>query len=428
MRDDAGLGSSQVNDGMSEYRVGHLLLLIGSNPLPNAVAGRLLAVQGGTVSLICSGNSFEVAGRLQRWLKGHGLSPRCPRRVEESDPASIFQVTCDELKIVDAERIGLSYTGGTKAMSVHAYRAVEHWVRAQQRQGKNIESVFSYLNPRRLEMVFDPADPASGERGRTRPVMGAVRLCLTDMLELHGWTLKNDPNSRPVLPASASALAKICASEDSFKEWRRWAHDELRAKCRKPDKDEWKGRSNLPQSLDFPTDPSLQEIVQSLKSESESPADDLPLKQPAFKNDAKHFCEWLDGKWLEHHVLNTLDCVADNLGLHQQQQNIITNEVEFDVDVIAIHGYQLFAFSCSTDSGKGLLKSKLFEAFIRARQLGGDEARVALVCCSKNPETLEQETRRDVDPEGRIHVFGCDHLADLAAHLKQWIQKQSKGA
>jgi hypothetical protein len=95
------------------------------------------------------------------------------------------------------------------------------------------------------------------------------------------------------------------------------------------------------------------------------------------------------------------------------------------VDVIALRGYQLFAFSCSTDKKKPLLKLKLFEAYIRARQLGGDEARVALVCCSNDPEGLEHEMRRDVDPEGRIRVFGRKHLADLKVHIESWIRSQS---
>lgn len=94
------------------------------------------------------------------------------------------------------------------------------------------------------------------------------------------------------------------------------------------------------------------------------------------------------------------------------------------MDVIAIRGYQLFAFSCSTDTQKGRLKLKLFEAYIRAQQLGGDEARAALVSCSDDPDRLEQEMRRDVDPEGRIKVFGRKHFADLSTHIREWIKSQ----
>jgi hypothetical protein len=404
------------------------VLLIGSNPLPNAVAGRLLTTQGATITLLCSKDSFEVAERLQVWLGKHGLSPRHPKKIEESNPAAIFQGVLEELNCVKADRIGLNYTGGTKAMSVHAYHAVQHWAEKDRRGGRNVETVFSYLNPRKLEMVFDPADPVSGQQGCFEPVALEVKLTLTDLLELHGWTLKIEPNSNPILPESAHVLAETCAVKDSFKAWRQWTTEELRAKCRRPDKDKWLSETKLPNTLNLPQAPSLQGIVQSFKSSLSLTADELSLRHSAFENDAKHFCEWLDGKWLEHHVLDVLNGLACELDLHERLQNIVPNEVEFDVDVIAIRGYQLFALSCSTDDNKGLLKSKLFEAFIRARQLGGDEARVALVCCSDKPEVLEHEMRRDVDPEGRIRVFGRKHLADLSTHLKQWIQDQSKGA
>jgi hypothetical protein len=163
-----------------------------------------------------------------------------------------------------------------------------------------------------------------------------------------------------------------------------------------------------------------------MRAELEQQEGDLSLSHLIFRNEPKEFCEWLDGKWLEHYVLDTLNTLATPLSLHECTQNIVPNEMEFDVDVIALRGYQLFALSCSTDEKKGLLKLKLFEAYVRARQLGGDEARVALVCCSNDPEGLEHEMQRDVDPEGRIRVFGRKHLTNLAMHLEDCIRSQSK--
>lgn len=248
-----------------------------------------------------------------------------------------------------------------------------------------------------------------------------------DLLELHGWTLQHDPITLPILPVTARALALACVSEDAFKAWKQWTQEELRAKCRRQDQnDEWKKKTALRSiNLLLPGDSKLDSIVQSLRAELNQFTGDFVLEQSVFGNDAKHFCEWLDGKWLEHFVLDALNSQAIHLQLHQCAQNIETKEVQFDVDVVALRGYQLFALSCSTDDRKGLLKPKLFEAYIRARQLGGDEARIALVCCSADPDRLEHEMRRDVDTEGRIRVFGRKHLADLATHLSEWIQSQS---
>jgi Card1-like endonuclease family protein len=408
---------------MNQYQTNHLLLLVGSNPLPNAVAGILLTTPESAISLLHSPRSFDVAQRLQNWLKMKGRREPRLREIDESDPASIFSGVRTELQSVGVSQIGLNYTGGTKAMSVHSYRAIEKYAQQKRSQGKEFDTTFSYLNPRKLELVIDPADPQSGESPRRLPAELEPKLTLTDLLDLHAWSLKHDPNSDPILPESAGTLAKACAQNESFDEWRTWIHDKVRTQCR-DDKGRWYGKSKLPESLDPPSNPA---VISALQRELPFSETALVLKQSIFDNDAKHFCEWLDGKWLEHHVLDELRLISPQLNLHQLAQNVETHEVQFDVDVVALRGYQLFAISCSTDAGKGLLKSKLFEAYIRARQLGGDEARTALVCCSSKPEEIEQEMRRDVDPEGRIRVFGQSHLPDIRTHLINWIREQSKG-
>src|SRR6266850_1942355 len=109
----------------------HLLLLVDGNPLPNAVAGKLLAESSGTITLVHSGGATgtaEVAQRLHTWLNGQKVAERVQlKEVGESNPTSIFTGVQERLNAVHAQRVGLNYTGGTKAMSVHAYRAVAQW-------------------------------------------------------------------------------------------------------------------------------------------------------------------------------------------------------------------------------------------------------------------------------------------------------------
>ncbi len=337
--------------------------------------------------------------------------------VDESKPNSIASAVQATLSAAASNSVGLNYTGGTKAMSVHAYRTVERWA-----MHERLEPVFSYLDARTLEMVFDPVDCASGEQ---RIYVGReLELRLEDLLALHGWTLKHDPTRTPVLGATARAVAKACATDEGFANWKQWVGGTLRLHCRRVDGDDWKSNEQLRSvSLKLPTDDSLSEVIQLLRSELQLTGGDLSLVHDAFENRPRRFCRWLDGIWLEHYVLDCLNVLAVSLHINERAQNIVPNQVEFDLDVVALRGYQLFAFSCSTDQYKSQLK--LFEAFIRARQLGGDESRVALVCCSNDPDAVEHEMRRDIDPEGRIRVFGRKHLADLATHVAQWIQSQS---
>jgi hypothetical protein len=121
----------------------------------------LLGAQAGTITLIHSENSFQVAQRLQSWLFGPSFRNVRLKEVGESHPVSITQKVRTELHAINAREVGLHYTGGTKAMSVHAYRAVERWG-----QTNGVKPTFSYLDARRLQMEFDPADPSSGETGQ----------------------------------------------------------------------------------------------------------------------------------------------------------------------------------------------------------------------------------------------------------------------
>jgi len=88
-----------------------------------------------------------------------------------------------------------------------------------------------------------------------------------------------------------------------------------------------------------------------------------------------------------------------------------------------MRGYQLFAISCTTDNNRGLCKSKLFEASIRAQQMGGSEARVALMCCFDDPDSLKSELASLLG-ENQVTVFGREHLDDLPRAISQWIKDQ----
>ncbi len=430
---------------LSKYQINHLFLLVGGNPLPNVVAGKLLLASGGRITLVHSQGTFDVAQRLKNWLQAHSTDTVVElKQVEESSPASIFHGVQKCLNDIPAEKIGLNYTGGTKAMSVHAYRAVEQWAKEE-----NITAVFSYLDARTLEMVFDPVDAGMSEQ---REYVGrALDLKLTDLVRLHGWTLK-EPTTEPKLPETAQELLRVHAEQHIADRWAEWLRAELlqhatrdernRVNCRRsPDGQEcvvevperrWLSQGQLKETvLQWPSDSDLQGVTSKMKSEL-SQTNSLQLGNAAktcgYKK-VEDFCKWLKGTWLESAVLIALKACAGECHLHEVAMNLeptgMGNPSRFEFDVAAMRGYQLFAFSCCTDADRGLLKLKLFEAYIRACQLGGDEARVALVCCSEDPEGLEHEMRRDVDPEGRIRVFGRKHLADLTMHIKSWIQSQS---
>src|SRR5438876_909835 len=145
-----------------DYQVDHLLLLVGSNPVPNAVAGKLLTATGGTITLIHSDDGFDLAQRLKVWFCEAGYPNVKFAEVKEADAASVYQSVQNVLKTYERDgsnanksgmiRVGLNYTGGTKVMSVQAHRALEDWTRSP---GRDV--VFSYLDAHTLRMRFDSA-------------------------------------------------------------------------------------------------------------------------------------------------------------------------------------------------------------------------------------------------------------------------------
>lgn len=424
--------------------VDHLILLVGGNPLPNAVAGKLLVKSDGTITLIHSEGTADVAKRLCQWLKENRVARDVKlKQVEEANPTSIIEGVKECLEEAKPRTVGpnytvgLNYTGGTKVMSVHAYRAVEQWT-----SERSIKAVFSYLDARTLKMVFDPVNPGTDV---------SLKLNLNDLLTLHGWKLSNS-REEPILPRTARKLLNIHAKEQTAQAWAKWLQEELFQKARRskrvpincprsPDgqpctieepTQNWLSQGELKKVvLQWPSQPDLEEVIQTMKDELKQ-TDSLQLGNAAQACGYKYvedFCKWLNGGWLESAVLDALQNCAHNCALHVTKMNLelasgSNNPTRFEFDVVGMRGYQLFAISCSTDTQKGLLKLKLFEAYVRARQLGGDEARVALVCCSNDPEGLEHEMRRDVDPEGRIRVFGRKHLANLDKYLEEWIRSQ----
>lgn len=466
-----------------DYQVDHLLLLVGSNPLPNAVAGRLLVRAGGLITLIHSKDTYSLAGRLESWLKSAGDSGTPIARIDlaevkESDADSVYRRVNKVLKDYESKakqaervRVGLNYTGGTKVMSVHAYRALENWVRPAENQRQEREAIFSYLDAHTLCMHIEGIP---GKDTLSYPVSLEVEIGIEALLKMHGWEWHRDrkgepqkPVTTPVLPGSAAALLTVHSNPDGAKKiWTEWLSQEFfpatrkRVLVRRPfwvfqaeqelqglydvkqpaQNDNWMKETQLQESvIQWPNLPALCETMRKELEQSDPEKLHLKVEKASSFECAVDFWKWLSGTWLESVVLSTLQNCSKEMQLQDCCMNLrITipakdkkkeNEGEFEFDVIAIRGYQLFAFSCTTDSSTGLLKQKLFELYIRARQMGGDEACAALACCVEQREVdkLEQQVRREINQErGRIRVFGREQLANLSQNIENWMSEQSK--
>ncbi|WP_204101929.1 MULTISPECIES: DUF1887 family CARF protein [Spirulina sp. CCY15215] len=422
---------------LEKYQVDHLFLLIGENPLPNYVAAKLLLNKGGFLYLVHTSGTNAQAIRLRkildREIEDYQPSQLVSLEDYDSDAYRIQRKILEQVESLKDGKVGMNYTGGTKAMAVHAYRAM-----LQATQNKGQEAVFSYLDPRRLEMCIDRED---GDRIRIKIEPKTLSVDLKIVFELHAWSLVSKPSETPIHPSAAEKFAKFHAREDYGKHWRKWCDNTLRD-LTKSKKGGWPASEQELKQVE-PLELDSLESYSDIKSAlsclgvTENTLSIQSLNGQEFKK-LKHICKWLDGEWLEHYVLHKIKEISNEKEIHDSAVSFNmavagSKENKFEFDVAFMRGYQLFAISCTADSTKHLCKQKLFEAYIRARQLGGDEARVALVCCASQKDILKLRTEitnvlqsspsMSSHRDSKIVVLGREDLLDLPNKISEWIDE-----
>ena len=393
-------------DISDQYRSDHLFLLIGSNPLPNWVAARLLMKQDATAYLVHSTESIDVARRLAKKLLSQGY--RQPEYVpvrEASDASEIYRSVKTFVERIRAGRIGLNYTGGTKVMAVHSYLALE-----RELPRGLVDPVFSYLDAHKLSLYF---------YGVNKPIFVGldenVRLTLQELMGLHDEYVIAPLNREPIAWPVVEAVEKLHRTEAGYKAWRKWITS-------------LQNKSPLASTtLEWPEEVSPVAIALSQGRSLTISLGDLCRDQVwsySRINQPERLASWLEGEWIESYVLGILKANQKLYRLHDfcQDLNISKGAFHFQVDVAAIRGYQLHFFTCWGGNNRQTAKYKLSEAFTRARQMGGDEARAALVCMSEEPQAIESEVAQTMQIEGRVKVFGRRELEKLNQHLADWFK------
>lgn len=367
-----------VDSKFDQYKVEHLFLLVGQNPLPNYVAAKLLLNEGGTVYLIHTSQTKEQTKRLKRILNDEkcGSIKNLSLGSSTSYPQDIIQKIAKYTKEASG-RLGLNYTGGNKVMSVHAYRAF--------RNMENSDTVFSYLDSNNLKIQIEQSD-------YLLPLNIPLDVSLKTIFDLHGLELRIDFKKDLPLIELATSFA---TGEEDWKEF-------------KPE-----NRASLPEEK--------QKLFEYIQTEGK------------FANN-KDCDKWINGGWLEDYALQQIIDIAQKFQIHDYGMNFEVllgngrttdgHEDQFEFDVAFMRNHQLFALSCTTKgskiSHKKECKWKLFEAYVRAQQMGGSEARIALICGSEQPEALKEEMEVSIkDP--KIKVFGRTDWPNLSNKISDWI-------
>jgi Domain of unknown function (DUF1887) len=412
----------------------HLILLIGENPLPNFVAANLLLLPEGTVHLAHTNGTKRQAEQLYKVLNNKNINcSYLPLGNSESNSSVIQERINERIKKMNGD-IGLHYTGGTKPMAVHTYLSLKKY---------NEDVCFSYLDSSHLELCIDQSS-SDPQRFKIKPEM--LTLTVHELMELHGWEARESMN-KPLHVQAAEAFQRFYQVKSAAYAWRGWCDLNKNGKNWKNDQKSKvidisgssKDTNILENRINIIKHCKIMEALECLDVKDSFCIENI-RKFMRFE-DAQQVRDWIDGKWLEHYVLDKVQQISEEMRINDslasvKVNNSLNSDADFEIDILFTRGYQLFAISCTTSRSKSLCKHKLFEAYIRARQLGGAEARVALVCYADKSHTgvLKKEVLNTFTPinakpdNHRIDIFGQDDLPVLKGKISQWIQNVDRDA
>ncbi len=399
-----------VGPTISNYQVDHLFLLIGTNPLPNYVSARLLArdPQRTTIWFVHSKDTAKERDTLQKSLQTKGFQLFQSIQVDEASPMDIYNQIQQRARSLHRV-IGLNYTGGTKAMAVHAYRAL---------QDLNVQVQYSYLDARHLRMQVE----LSGRSEMITDVIDRVHVSLEQLLALHDLSDLRQPMRREVIwEPVITELINLHRDKSSASKWRSWCKQFLRDQ-----KEPFNilGSTELKNLTSDKLPKQIQDALHTNYTNLPNPStfEQLAKLTPLLRK-AGNVAKWFDGIWLEQYVYLQLQPLLEQRIIQDLAMTInpdIPGGADFEFDIACMRGYQLFACSVTSSSKDGECKSKLLEGLIRSEQIGGSEARVALICCTDDPAKIHNQLSNPTH-RMRSRVFGREHLHDLKTHLHNWI-------
>ena len=428
---------------MNNFDFTDLILLVGTNPLPNYVVGKWFIQENKGLEriwLVYTGQTKRYAENLEKEFKKSNVTIE---KKSLSNEASSFTIRKEfkegVLSNLKGRTIHLNYTGGTKTMSVQTYISTLK----ETESGENelgIKATYSYLNARRFNIYQDDKEnPISGDLRKE------IDLDLENLLNLHGYKKVNGEDK---YKASLNETVKALMSIDNIENIK-FPEESIRNP--KNYKYLLERKNDLSDGHIFNAE--QRKLLGKLPSNLAVYSPDGIAKRSLNDENIKYAIEFLGGKWLEllveeivSHVkipilvlnskkLNTGWEIRDPNEWSKARNKFNQFMIKFELDVLLLYGYQFFGISCTTSKDRSLCKSKGFEILHRAKQIGGDEAKAILISFLPNlpakdgdeitPKDLQLELETDTGNTGDILVLGSDDLKPniLANKIEEFINK-----
>jgi len=392
-----------------------LILLVGTNPLPNYVTAQYFMEHNpnlNTIWLMHSKSSGsqqgtkELADNIIEVLSGKNIKPVSFRIIELSDISCSMQIEEDIIKsgIInelnkDRRKAHLNYTGGTKTMAVHVYRVL----------GEKLADrcSYSYLDARDFRIKMD------GIRGAlTGDLRLKVGVTLDNLIQLHGYTkLGRNAGDEAIWNTVVSEFGKLIdeGQLSAYLDWVKkflepvyWEAGGLLSTAQKyinhnmnrlKAKDEEEMARRIREDYNAKTPDPIKRLLQALQErypmlEGETLWVPASKNKNNYSNKAEKPVDFLHGKWLEHYVAQvlkeTMPSAAGGRDIPLETNWQICKKdggKDFELDVILVNGYQVCGISCTTSRKDSECKLKGFEVLHRVNQMGGEEAKAVLITC-----------------------------------------------
>lgn len=400
---------------MSKPRPSILVLLVGSNPLPNYLSA--CALRPDSIALLYTTETADAKRRLETQLRESGFTSFV-------DPAPFVSSAACSISVGRALRelpgfsdarardsaaptLMLNYTGGTKVMAVHARMAFAN--------AGGQPCCASYLDGGGSQRACLRFDDGKVEYLSDYP---SCILGLKTIFALHGITyIPRSPAKRaPTLDDAQKILTGVLSNRDTEVDLLQTRLYEERNRL------EGTTKTN---AVAEPFRPSKFGLALSIQNVP----DGLHFPTKAYQQ----WYKFIGGEWLE-------DWLGEQVKASSPHTEVVVgvnasrgaSSANFEVDLALARGHRSHFISCTTDATKRGCKPKLFEIVVRSRQLGGDLARAALVCLADDDVVgaLQADIEDLWGASNTARVFGISDIRSWSdssgltnhATLEAWLE------
>ncbi|OQY09425.1 MAG: hypothetical protein B6I30_09815 [Desulfobacteraceae bacterium 4572_187] len=408
------------------YHFENLILLVGTNPLPNLVVADYFLRKNPNIQTIWlvhserkgsrQAGTTDLADNLEtilqnRWKNkiSHRIDYNKIPLSDVSDARSIIHDIETNLlkKLKKSGTIHLNYTGGTKSMSTHAY-----WLLKEMEPREHLS--FSYLDARNFRLVGDDCGIIADN------LKQIIVMTCDELIELHGFRRRNE-EKMGIFDDAVMVFQRLIENQTLdklFSPPNAGGYDRNLFLNKKDDLAERVGELDKNKINLIQPNETLKSVIASMPEKYQLFDNNGKFRWDISNKNLKTALKCLDGRWLEEYAANSIEdefcgpavSIAKNIEIEKPGWSA---NAKFELDIVLMNGYQPTGISCTTMDRKPGCKSKGFEIIHRTKQIGGDEAKAILITFlnRKTRNLLQDELAYDTGGnQGNVLVMGKDDL------------------